>query len=123
MVLVATSLAPMVESINSAIDHQTNQALVREQFSHAQDRLATLMAEPHANLDAEALAVASATNPTSYSDAASATPRALVFLARFDVDNADADNNNLTGGDPGLLWLRVAIEGTNQDYQTLMVAP
>jgi hypothetical protein len=74
-----------------------------------------LLATPHAALDAAALAVGSAVAPTSYSDAAGTPQRRLVFIARYDVDNADADGNGLTGGDAGLLWLKVAIEGQPAD--------
>ncbi len=122
-VLIATSLTPMIQSIASSVAHQTQQSTVQQRFNKSQDRLASVLAEPYVALDSEALASGSATTATAYSDAAGTADRALVYLARYDLDNADADNNALTGGDAGLLWLRVAIEGSNQDLQTLVVAP
>jgi type II secretory pathway pseudopilin PulG len=70
-----------------------------------------LLATPHTALDAAASAAGAPTVPTSYSDAAGTPERRLVFIARYDADNADGDGNGLTGGDAGLLWVRVSIEG------------
>ena len=123
MVLIATSLSPMIESIANAVNHQRVQTTAQDSFIHAQDRLALVLAEPFEDLDTEATDTGSATTASDYSDPAGTTNRALVYLARFDTDNADADNNELTGGDAGLLWLRVAIEHTTYDLETLVVAP
>lgn len=82
-----------------------------------------LLATPHAALDAAALAAGSATVPTSYSDAAGTPGRRLVFIARYDVDNADGDGQALTGGDAGLLWVRVAVESRPTYSLETLTAP
>lgn len=69
-----------------------------------------LLAEAPASLDAAAQAAGAPTTPTSYSDAPGTPDRRLVFLARYDLDNADGDGNPFTGGDAGLIWVRVAIK-------------
>lgn len=70
-----------------------------------------LLATPHATLDAAAIAAGGPTVPTSFSDAGGTIERRLVFIARYDADNADGDGNRFTGGDAGLLWVRVSIDG------------
>jgi hypothetical protein len=82
-----------------------------------------LLATPHAALDAAALAAGSATVPTSYSDVAGTPERRLVFIARYDVDDADGDGQPLTGGDAGLLWVRIAIEGRPAYSLETLTAP
>jgi hypothetical protein len=73
--------------------------------------------------------------PTSYSDAAGAADRVLVFLSYYDVadsdgdhdpftladPNTDGDNNPYTGTTPhiALLWVRCELEGTNVAFETL----
>ena len=55
----------------------------------------------------------------AYSDGAGAPGRRLVYLARYDGDDADADGDPFTGTDDGLLWVRVAIEGTPHALESL----
>ncbi len=47
--------------------------------------------------------------------------RRLVFISRYDGDNADTDDNPFTGTEADLLWLRVEIEGTASALQALKV--
>ena len=44
----------------------------------------------------------------------------LVFLSRYDGDNADADDNSFTGTDEGLIWLRVTVENTPHELTTMV---
>ncbi len=50
---------------------------------------------------------------------AGSVDRRLVFIANYDGDNADTDNDPFTGTDPGLLWVRVEIEGSVAALQAL----
>ena len=43
-----------------------------------------------------------------------------MFLARYDGDDADSDGDPFTGGDEGLLWVKVEIEGTAHVIETLV---
>ena len=43
-----------------------------------------------------------------------------VFIARYDGDNADADDDAFTGTDDGLLWVRIAIAGTGLRIESLV---
>ena len=82
-----------------------------------------LLATPHAALDAaryrgRRVDRADELSPTL----AGTTERRLVFIARYDADNADGDGNRFTGGDAGLLWMRVSIEGQPADAVETLIA-
>lgn len=110
VLVLAICLPPALDALSTATrgagNHETS--IARRYF--VSGRLEQVLAEAPASLDAAALTAGSPTTPTSYSDAPGMPDRRLVFLARYDLDNADADNDPFTGGDPGLIWVRVAIE-------------
>ncbi len=118
-VLVAVSLVPAIDALSSGImaGGVHARAVTRQQAMQA--KLEKVLALPFDVLDAEALAAGSYLTPTSYSDSAGSSDRRLVYLALFDVDDADSDGNALTGGETGLMWVRVAVEGTVDDVETL----
>jgi hypothetical protein len=122
-VLVMVSLVPAIEALHPAIQgagiHETEVGL----HFHLTARLENVLAEPFVTLDAEAQALADPTAISAeFSDAAGSTNRRLVFVSRYDADNADADNNPFTGVDEGLLWIRVEVENTSQALETLLSA-
>ena len=43
----------------------------------------------------------------------------VVFLFGYDGDNADADDDSFTGVDDGLMWVRVEIENSAQNFETI----
>ncbi len=56
---------------------------------------------------------------TTYSDLAASVPHE-VFVWRWDVDNADADDDPFTGGEDDILWVRVATVDGLTELQTLI---
>ncbi len=116
-VLIAFSLVPAMESLRIGIHasdiHETRNI---NQF-RLQGRMEKVLAQS-ADVLRAAAAGASSVNST-YSDAVSDPDRLLVYIARYDGANADADDNPFTGGDKNLLWVRVAIEGTADSLETL----
>jgi len=82
-------------------------------------RLEELLVEPFENLSVAAIAAGSPTTTSSYSDAAGPPGRILVFLSRYDSDNADSDNDPFTGTEDDVLWIRVDIEDTIYSLQTI----
>lgn len=123
VVLVATSLAPMMDSLAQAIRVQTQQADQRQALHFTTSLMEQTLSTDYAALDAEAVLVNDATVATAYSDPTGTDLQRLVYLARYDLDNADADNNPLTGGDAGLLWIRVTSADGRYDFQNLVAAP
>ena len=79
-------------------------------------KLEEVLAEPFSTVFAQA---AGPTVATVYSDLAGSVDRRVVFIASYDGDNADADNDPFTGPDPDLLWVRVEIEGSAAALQAL----
>ncbi|MGI9203364.1 MAG: type II secretion system protein [Woeseiaceae bacterium] len=79
-------------------------------------RLETVLADTFSNLEA---AVAGPSVPSSYSDAGGTPSRIVVYVAAYDADNADTDDDPFTGTDDGVLWVSVSVEGTAQNLVTL----
>ncbi|MGI9234192.1 MAG: prepilin-type N-terminal cleavage/methylation domain-containing protein [Woeseiaceae bacterium] len=92
------------------------------QTDHSRDhyrlvaRIETVLADSYTNLE---IAAAGPATPSSYSDAAGPADRILVFVAPYDADDADTDADPFTGADDGVLWVRVAIEGSVLDLVSL----
>lgn len=123
VVLVATCLAPMMESLAQAVRIQTLQADQRDALHFTTSLMEQTLSTSYQELDVEAVAVNDATAETAYSDPAGTENQRLVYLARYDLDNADSDNDTLTGGDAGLLWIRVTSADGRYDLQNLLAAP
>ena len=78
-----------------------------------------VLAEPFDNLDAAAAAAGAYTTATTYSDLGAPIPF-KVYLWRYDVDNADNDNDEFTGGEEDLIWVKVALVDNGQSIETLI---
>ena len=120
--LIVIALAPALDALSSGI---LGGRLHTEQIAN-QSRLVAKMEQtlaiPYSELRAQADAVAdpNAAIPAPYSDAAGSTFRRLVYIARYDGDNADGDNNVFTGVDADLLWIKVSLPGTPLVVETLL---
>jgi type II secretory pathway pseudopilin PulG len=118
--VLALALVPALEALQTAFTGAAVQETVVLWQQQLATRMETILAEPFASLDDAALTAGSETTPSSYSDAASGPDRVLVFLSRYDGDNADADDDPFTGTDAGLLWVRTAIENAPYELTTLV---
>lgn len=124
-ILVATlilvvGLVPALDALRSAVmGTGSNDAYVVAQHRLG-GRLEDMLAEPFADLDAAGEAAGSPATPTSYSDPGGTPGRLLVFIARYDGDDADTDSNPFTGSDEGLLWVQAAIEDTPYSLESLV---
>ena len=120
IVVLALALVPALETLDTAFTGaQVSETVIEWQQALA-TRMTDVIAEPFGDLDAAAQAAGSETVPSSYSDAAGGPDRVVVFLSRYDGDNADADNDPFTGTDAGLLWVRIAIENSPYELATLV---
>ena len=118
-VLLAVALIPAMDALQHGIQSSTvheNQTVAQYQLTA---KLEDVLAQPFGSLDAAATAAGSPTTITTYSDTAGSTNRRLVYLSRYDGDNADADNDPFTGIDAGLIWVRVELEATSKSIETL----
>ncbi|MCP5065142.1 MAG: type II secretion system protein, partial [bacterium] len=117
--LVAISLVPALESLQTALRGSAIHEQLAFEHHHLSAKLEEVLAEPFATLETEAQALGSPGVASSYSDAPGEKSRRLVFLAQYDGDDADGDADPFTGGDAGLVWVRVQIEATELDFETL----
>ena len=118
-VLLVVALIPAMDALQHGIQSSTvheNQTVAQYQLTA---KLEDVLAQPFGLLDAAATVAGSSTTITSYSDTAGSTNRRLVYLSRYDGDNADTDNDPFTGIDAGLIWVRVELEATSKSIETL----
>lgn len=122
--LVGLALVPALEALSSGVRSAGagSDALRAAHELHAE--MERLLAEPFAALESAAAAAGDAGTPTGYSRdvvrAGAPTLHFDVYLAPYDGDNADADDDPFTGGDAGLLWLRVELAGSRHALETLV---
>lgn len=119
-VIVLAALVPALDALRGGLDAATvHEAAVADHYRVA-NRLEEVLAEPFGSLDLAAAAAGSETIPSSYSDPTGRPDRLLVFLSRYDSNNADGDGNGFTGQDDNLIWVRVSIAGTASELQALV---
>lgn len=124
VVLIVIALVPALDALIPAIAGSGIHETIAEDHYQLTGKLEQVLVEPFGQLNSAANAAGSATTPTTYSDVVTyANGRQInrnVFIARYDADNADADNDPFTGTDDGLLWVRVAIAGTGMSIESLV---
>lgn len=118
--LIAVTLVPAINSLQTGVQSTAVHRSKLENHLNLKSKMEDVLAQTITALDAEAQAVNNPAIPsTAYSDVAGTPDRRLVYLSRYDGDNLDSDNNPFTGKDAGLIWVRIAIEGTPDNLQTL----
>ena len=118
-ILITITLVPALDALRPGLQ---GSALNRErtQIHHLlEGKMEQVLAQPFAELDAAATLAGAKNTKTHYSDTAAQIPY-RVYIWRYDVDNADLDNNEFTGGEEDLLWVRVALKNNTQEIQTLI---
>ncbi|MEM7280760.1 MAG: type II secretion system protein [Pseudomonadota bacterium] len=116
LILLSLVIAPALLSLQSAVDTANRDIDLTEQDFVLQARMESVLAESYNTLLAEALGPST---PSSYSDAQGTPNRVTIYVAGYDLDNADADGDRFTGIDDGVLWIRAEIEDTGQRYDSL----
>ena len=130
--LLAIVLVPAIEALYTGVlGTDVNVEANGEHYS-ALSRTEAVLAEPYAQLVAAAGAAGDYKTPSSYSDPDGTPGRLLVYVGRYDADDADSDGNPFTVPDPdadgdgnpftgyaGLLWIRTEVEGSLTAFETL----
>jgi len=118
--IIVVALVPAMEALQPAVLGSTIHQSRTQLHYHLQAKLEEVLAQPFSALDDEAQAINDPTVPSVvYSDLSTASERRLVFLSRYDADNADGNGNFFDGTDAGLIWVRVAIQGTDHAIESL----
>lgn len=129
MTLMTIALVPAMDALKTGImSADIHQTLTVEHYARLK-KMEELQAQPFTNLLSAARVATNATTASSYSDAAGAANRSLVYIALYDADanpftitdsNADNDNDVYTGNTANLLWVKVITEGSAQGLETLI---
>jgi type II secretory pathway pseudopilin PulG len=119
VLLLSLALIPAMNAIrdNIAISRE-QQSLIAGNYA-VFSKMEYVLAQPYGNLFGAAVTAGDPTTPTVFSDPVSTPARVFVYLTPYDADNADSDNDPFTGGDPGLLWVRVALEDGSLSMESL----
>ena len=117
--ILAIALVPASNAIHAGLQSSARLADTTLEHFSLLTRMEELLAERFNSLESAALAAGSPSVTTTYSDSPG-TPRRLVNLAHYDIDDADADADPFTGTEADVLWLRVEIEGTNRGLDSLV---
>ena len=118
--LIAITLVPAINSLQTGVQNTTMQRVHVKDYLGLKSKMEEMLALSMTSLDNEAQLINDPATPsTNYSDAPGTPQRRLVYLSRYDGDNLDGDDDPFTGKDAGLIWVRVAIEGTSASMQTL----
>ena len=125
VILIMIALVPALDALIPGIAGSSIHESIAEDHYRLTGKLEQVLAEPFDQLNSAANAAGSPTTPTTaYSDDViypdGRQIKRDVFIARYDGDNADADDDPFTGTDDGLLWVRVAIVGTGMSIESLV---
>jgi len=115
VIIIALIVIPATNAIRGALDVAQADSLATVNHYRLLSKMEEVLAAPFADV---AAAAAGPSTATIHSDPPG-PDRRLVFVAPYDGDNADADNDPFTGGEPDLLWVRVEIEGSVSFVQAL----
>lgn len=116
MILIALISLPALEALTAAVQGATANAESAESVNYLTGRFEEVLADSFSLLESEATGTAV---PSSFSDAPGSDNRRLVFIAAYDGDNADGDNDPFTGTDDGILWLRIELENSPLAFETV----
>ena len=121
--LITLTLAPALDTLQPATSGTViNRDRLVDHY-YLTGKLEDVLAQPFGVLSRAAAAAGSRTTPSSLSDTVTrADGQRLtrnVYLAQYDADNADGDNDPFSGVDSTLLWVRVEIPESGQAVESL----
>jgi len=118
-VILVTAIVPATEALGTLSEHSAvRRALIQTQYD-AIGRMETVLAQPFDTLYSEALATGGVA-PSSFSDPNGTPNRLTVMLAPHDIDNADGDDDMLTGVDPDVIHITVSAALLGVQFRTLL---
>ncbi len=120
IIIIATALIPAMDALYSGVMGSSIHQQRSVQHYKILEKIEDVLARPFSELQSEAdLAVNTTDIITRYSDPAGTKFRRLVYIDRYDIDNADGDNNPFTGVENDLLWIKVETQNWSDAIETL----
>ncbi len=125
IVLIAICLVPAMEALGPAFSNIAEKEKFSENSMALRSKLEEVLAAPWSDLEDEAVPEGSPLIPTIFSEAPYTMPDGRqitlnVYISGYDGNNADADDDPFSGIDSGLLYVKVTVEGTPQQMETLV---
>ena len=120
VVLLAIAIVPALDALSNAMRGAPTADRDDDLWQAVANKLSDVAGTRFDDLDSAATTAGSATTASSLSDASGTTPRVMVYLSRYDGDNADGDNDPFTGTDADLIWIRAAITDPPVEMTTLV---
>jgi prepilin-type N-terminal cleavage/methylation domain-containing protein len=109
LILLGLALVPAMRMLEGALQVETVNREELQMDYRLIDRAEVLLSEPFGALVSAARGAGVA---SPYSDAAGTPNRRLVYISGYDANNLDADDDDTTGADDGILKIRVELEAT-----------
>lgn len=118
--LLALAIGPALTALQGAVQSTEVDVIATTNDYRLLEKIEELMAAPFYVAES---AVAGESTPSGYSDTVGTTDRRLVFIANYDVDNVDGDNDPFTDTENDVLWIKVQIEGSVHALESLKGDP
>jgi len=120
--LIAVALVPASDAVRSALQQAEISKIQVRQHYRGLETFERAKAQPFSVLNSEASSTGGTSPSTALSDAAGTDFRRLAYIARHDIDNADADDDPTTGTDNGYFRVRVLVDGTGIAFDGVVKA-
>lgn len=120
VVLLAVLLMPALEALSNAARSAPMAAQDDILWMSVANKLSEVTGSRFDDLDIATTLAGGPTNASSLSDPVDSSPRVLIYLSRYDGDNADGDGDGFTGTDPDLIWVRATVADTPVSLHTLV---
>ncbi len=119
-IVLAGALVPASEALRNVMQNSTQASDQIELYYEAYGAFEMLLAQPYGQLNSEAVATGGTVPSNALSEPPGTPNRILVWVARHDLDNADGDDDPLTGVEGGVLRVRLEMEGTSNRFDIVV---
>lgn len=130
--LMTIALVPAINALNAGLSAASINVTISQEHYEAVSAMEQILAEPFSTLVSAAAGAGNETTATTYSTTLTSGVALNVFIALYDAENADSDDDPFTVPDPnldgdnnvysnydGVLWIRVAPAGSITQLDTL----
>lgn len=121
IIIIGLAIVPVIESMNIGVQSTRHHEDSLGVYTKLSSTYETLMAESFKDLENAAAQAGDPEIETHYSDETGIPNRCLVYIHEYDLDNSDNDGAGFTGTDEDVLWIKIQIENSAHQLETLVV--